>query len=43
MNFVVNNQENFQATSWIHNINTRNKHHFHKSNSNLSCFQKSTS
>jgi hypothetical protein len=25
----------------IHNINTRNKHHLHRPNANLSCFQKS--
>jgi hypothetical protein len=41
MNFIVNNQENFQTNSSIHNINTRSKHHFHRQNSNLSCFQKS--
>jgi hypothetical protein len=37
MNFFVNNQENFQTDSLIHNINMRNKHHLH---ANLSCFQK---
>jgi hypothetical protein len=42
MNFIVNNQENFQTNSSIHNINTRNKHHLHWPNVNLSCFQKST-
>jgi hypothetical protein len=42
MNFIVNNQENFQTNSSIHNINTRNKHHLHRPNANLSCFQKST-
>jgi hypothetical protein len=28
MNCIVNNQENFQINSSIHNINIRNKHHF---------------
>ena len=42
MNFVVNKQENFQTNSWIHNIKTKNKLHFHKPNASLSCFQKST-
>jgi IS1 family transposase len=42
MNFIVNNQENFQTNSPIHNINTRNKHHLHRSNANLSCFETST-
>jgi hypothetical protein len=28
MNCIINNQENFQTNSSIHNINTRNKHHF---------------
>jgi hypothetical protein len=27
MDFIVNNQENFQTDSSIHSINTRNKHH----------------
>jgi hypothetical protein len=40
LNFVVNNQETFQTNLEIHNINTRNKHHLHRSNANLSCFQK---
>jgi hypothetical protein len=40
MNFCVNNQEKFQTDSWIHNINTRNKHHLHRPTANLSCFQK---
>jgi hypothetical protein len=26
----------------VHNINSRNKHHFHRPNTKLSCFQKST-
>jgi hypothetical protein len=41
MNFIVSNQENFQTNSSIHNINTRNKHHLHRPNANLSCSQKS--
>jgi hypothetical protein len=41
MNFIVNNQ-NFQTNLSVHNINTRNKHHFHRPNAILSCFQKST-
>jgi len=32
MNIIVNNQENFQTNLSIHNINTRNKHHFHRPN-----------
>jgi IS1 family transposase len=40
-NFVINNQEAFQTNSAIHNINTRNKHHLHRPNANLSCFKKS--
>ena len=42
MNFIINNQENFQTDSSIHSINTKNKQHRHKPNANLSCFQKST-
>jgi hypothetical protein len=41
INFNINNQENFQTNSSTHNINTRNKHHLHRQNANLSC-QKST-
>jgi hypothetical protein len=40
INFFVNNQEQFQTNSSIHNINTRNKHQLHRSTANLSCFQK---
>jgi len=40
MNLIISNQENFQTSSSIHNINTRNKHHFHKPNANISCFPK---
>ena len=42
MNFIINNQEFFQKNSSILNINARNKHHLHRPNANLSCFQKST-
>ena len=42
MHFICSNQENFQTNSSIHNINTKNKHHFHRPNAKLSCFQKST-
>jgi hypothetical protein len=31
-NFNINNQENFQTNSSIHNINTRKKHHLHRPN-----------
>jgi len=40
MNFIIYNQENFQTNSSIHNTNTRNKLHLHRSNASLSCFQK---
>ena len=42
MNFIISNLDNFQRNSSIHSINTRNKHHLHRPNANLSCFQKST-
>jgi hypothetical protein len=35
INFIINNQENFQTNSSIHNINTRNKYHTHRPNANL--------
>jgi hypothetical protein len=41
MNFTVNDEEYFRTNSPVHGINTRNKHHLHKQNANLSCFQKS--
>jgi len=41
MKLVINNQEIFQTNSPIHNINSRNKHQLHRTNVNLSCFQKS--
>jgi len=40
--YITNNQEIFQTNSPIHNINSRNKHQLHRTNVNLSCFQKST-
>ena len=40
MNFIINNQENFQTYSSTHNINTRNKYHLLGPNANLSCCQK---
>ena len=42
MNLFISNKEIFQTISSVHNINTRNKHHHHRPNANLSCFQKST-
>ena len=41
MNFILNNQEYFQTNASIHSIDTRNKHHLHRQNANLSCFKKS--
>jgi len=41
-NFIINNQEIFQTNSSIHNIITRKRHHLHRPNAILSCFQKST-
>jgi len=44
MNFIINNQENFQTNSCIHNINnTRHEHHLYRPNANLPCFQNITS
>jgi len=42
MNFIITNQEIFQTILSTHNINTRNKHHLHSPNGNLSCLRKST-
>jgi hypothetical protein len=43
MNFIINNQENFQTNSCIHSINnTSHEHHLHRINASLSCFQNST-
>jgi hypothetical protein len=41
-NFTVNNQEYFQTSSALHSVNTRNRHDFHISAANLSCFQRSS-
>ena len=41
MRSMINNQEVFQTNSSTHNIKTRNKHHLHRPNAKLSCFQKS--
>jgi len=40
MNFIINNRENFETRSSVHNINTRIKHHLHKPTANLSFFKK---
>jgi hypothetical protein len=40
MNFTVNNQENFQTTSALHSINTRNRHDLHGPAANLHAFRK---
>ena len=32
MSFVINNLEIFQTNSSVHNLNTRNEHHFHRPN-----------
>jgi len=40
MNFIINKQEDFQKISSIWNINMRNKHHLHRPNTNVPCFQK---
>ena len=42
INFIIKNQENFQSSSSIYNINTTNKCHRYTSNASLSCFSKST-
>jgi hypothetical protein len=39
---IINNWEIFQACSSVHNTDTSNKHHLHRPNASLSCFQKST-
>ena len=41
MNFIIINQENFQTNPSVRNINTSNKHHLHRQNSDVSCFHKS--
>ena len=40
--FIVDNQEISQTNSSICNINTRNKHHLDRPNTNLASFQKGT-
>jgi len=42
MNFIINNQEIFQTNLSVHIVNTRNWHHLHRPNANLSCFKKNT-
>jgi hypothetical protein len=42
MNFIINNHEIFPTNSFIHNINTRNKHHILRPDANLSRFQRNT-
>jgi hypothetical protein len=42
MTLIIKNQENFQTNSAVHNFITRNTHHLHRPNANLSCFQKRT-
>ena len=42
INFTVNNKEHFQTNSPIHNIKTRNEHHFYRPHDNQTCCQKST-
>jgi hypothetical protein len=42
INFIINNQKNFQMNSSTHNINTRNKLNLHRPKATKSCFQKST-
>jgi hypothetical protein len=41
VNFLVDNQENFQTNSSVYCTETRNKDYFHRTIANLSCFQKS--
>jgi hypothetical protein len=41
-NFIISNQEHFQANSVVHSVNTRNKHHLHRPIANLTGFQKGT-
>jgi len=40
MNFVVNNQELFQANLAMHSVSTRNRDHLHRPIANLLCFKK---
>jgi len=40
MSFIISIQQYVQTNSSEHTINTRNKHHLHRPNANLSCFRK---
>jgi hypothetical protein len=40
MTFFVDNLGSFQTNSFVHGLNTRNKHHLHRPIAHLSCFQK---
>jgi len=42
MDFTLNIEENFQTSSFVHSINTRNQHHLHRPYANSSCIHKST-
>ena len=42
MDFTVNTEENFHTSSFVHSINTRNKHHLHRPYANSSRIHKST-
>jgi hypothetical protein len=42
LNLFISNQGHFQASSAVHSVNTRNKHHLHRPIANLTGFQKST-
>jgi hypothetical protein len=42
LNFIISNQEHFQANSAVHSVNTRNKNHRHRPIANPTGFQKST-
>jgi hypothetical protein len=42
LNFFNSNQNYFRTNSFIHNINTSNKHHLRRPNASLSCMPKST-
>ena len=42
LNFINSNENNFRTNSFLHNINTKNKHHLHRPNANLPFFPKST-
>jgi hypothetical protein len=42
MKCIISNKENFQINPSVHNIDIRNKHHFHRPNANPSCYQQNT-